>query len=173
MQAVLARPMGCLPSSSALEMRSGLLVGLEGAGPAGRKVTRRLKIRACPSSLKNAIFPEYEAYAAIIVFIFMTPYSASVYSGAELSVRERLHALSDCHGGHCCGLGNYISCWADILPLLAGFIKNIIMLVGVAAMLFFVSESKQVGGFASGVTKVWESMCAQSDAPFTRRRRFR
>ena len=134
-----------------------------------REVTRRLKIKSMPQFFEKRYFSRnMKLYAAIIVFIFMTPYSASVYSGLSYLCESVLHVpYQIAMAAIAVVSGIYLVLGGYFATLLADFIQGIIMLVGVAAMLFFVSESGQVGGFASGVSQVWESMCAQSDVLFT------
>ena len=125
-----------------------------------REVTRRLKIKTMPQFFETRFFSKgMKIYAAVIIFIFMTPYSASVYSGLSylcekvLNIDYQMAML-----GIAIVAAIYLVVGGYVASLQADLIQGIIMLGGVAAMVFFVILSDTVGGIANGVAKVYDKM---------------
>ncbi len=115
-----------------------------------RDVSQRLKIKTMPQYFfyrygSNAM----KLFACIVIFIFLIPYSASVYKGLA-SVAEVLLGINVTI---CLVI---IAVVAALLLLLGGYLaqaradfaQGIIMMVGVALLIFFVIRSDKVGGFA-------------------------
>lgn len=125
-----------------------------------RKVTRRLKIKTMPQFFEKRFFSKsMKIYAAIIIFIFMTPYSASVYSGLSY-LCEKVLGIDY----HIAMLGIaviaavYLVAGGYIASLQADLIQGVIMIGGVIAMVFFIMRSDTVGSFANGVSGVYDIM---------------
>ncbi len=115
-----------------------------------RDVSERLKIKTMPQFFcyrygSNGI----RLFACIVIFIFMIPYSASVYKGLA-SVAEVLLGIDV----KICMV--IIAVVAALLLLLGGylaqaradFVQGIIMMFGIAFLIFFVIRCDKVGGFA-------------------------
>lgn len=115
-----------------------------------RDVSQRLKIKTMP----QFFFSRYgsnamKIFACVVIFIFLVPYSASVYKGLA-SIADVLLGISDT----ACMI--IIAVVAALLLLLGGylvqaradFVQGIVMMFGVALLIFFVFRSEQVGGFA-------------------------
>ena len=115
-----------------------------------RDVSARLKLKTMPQYFEKRYGSSaLKLFACIVIFIFMVPYSASVYKGLA-SVADVLLGI------------NYEICMvliavlAALLLLFGGylvqaradFIQGIIMMFGIALLIFFVFRSAQVGGFA-------------------------
>ncbi len=133
-----------------------------------RDVTRRLKIKTMPQFFEARYGSEkMKLYCAVITFIFMVPYSASVYSGLSylcesvlgIPYQTAMIAIAVVAAVYLV-LGGYIA------TLLADFIQGIVMIVGVAAMIFFITRSQQVGGLANGLSRLWDNM-SQTEGMFT------
>lgn len=125
-----------------------------------RSVTRRLKIKTMPQFFEKRFSSKgMKVYAAIIIFIFMTPYSASVYSGLSYLCEKLLNI-----DYHLAMLGIaviaavYLVVGGYVASLSADLIQGIIMIVGVFAMVFFVTNSEQVGSIANGIANVYDKM---------------
>lgn len=125
-----------------------------------RDVTRRLKIKTMPQMFEA----RYESknmklFAAVIIFIFMIPYSASVYSGlsylfeivlginymwamAAIAVIAAVYLIA----------GGYIG------SLSADFVQGLIMIVGMLLMIGFIVFSPTVGGLTDGLTRLTDKM---------------
>lgn len=125
-----------------------------------RDVTRRLKIKTMPQLFEKRFFSKgMKIYAAIIIFIFMTPYSASVYSGLSYLCEKVLGI--DYHIamlGIAVVAAIYLVAGGYIASLHADLIQGIVMIFGVIAMIFFVTRSDTVGSLANGVSKVYDNM---------------
>ncbi len=129
-----------------------------------RDVTRRLKIKTMPQLFEQRFASKgMKIYAAIIIFFFMTPYSASVYSGLSYLCEEVLGI-----DYHLAMLGIaviaavYLVAGGYVASLTADLIQGIIMIGGVLAMIFFVTGSDDVGSLSGGVMRVYDKMAAQN-----------
>ncbi|MBQ7545505.1 MAG: sodium:solute symporter family protein [Clostridia bacterium] len=115
-----------------------------------RDVSARLKLKTMPQFFEMRYGSSaMKIFACVVIFIFMVPYSASVYKGLA-SVAEVLLGI------------DYTICMiviavlAALLLLFGGylvqaradFVQGIIMMFGIALLILFVVRSNQVGGFA-------------------------
>ena len=124
-----------------------------------RAVTRKMKIKTMPQLFEKRYHSKaMRVYSAIIIFIFMTPYSASVYSGLSylcenvLNIKYQTAMLVIAVvAAVYLVLGGYLA------SLTADFVQGIIMIGGIIAMVFFVLSSDTVGGF-SGLSALMEKM---------------
>ena len=140
---------------------TGLQYGLwgiaAGIGNAGRVLARRT--RDVSARLKIKTMPQFfdaryqskamKTFSAAVIFIFLVPYSASVYKG--------LASVADVLLGIDVTVCMVIIAVVAILLLLLGgyvaqaradFVQGIVMMFGVALLIFFVLRSEQVDGFA-------------------------
>jgi SSS family solute:Na+ symporter len=124
------------------------------------KRTREMTTHLKASTMPEFIGLRYESRAlkiasAVIIFVFLIPYSASVYKGLSYMFEETL------------GLSNitallimtvltalYLFFGGFVAATLSDFIQGIIMIVGVFAMLYFVTQSPAVGGIAGGLNRL-------------------
>ncbi len=115
-----------------------------------REVTQRLKIKTMPQFFeKRYQSGAMKIFACLVIFIFLIPYSASVYKGLS-SVAQVLLGVSDTSSMIIIAvvsalllvLGGYL------VQARADFVQGIVMMVGVALLILFVLRSKQVGGLA-------------------------
>ena len=115
-----------------------------------RDVSARLKIKTMPQYFgfrygSNGI----KLFSCIVIFVFLIPYSASVYKGLA-SVADILLGIDY----EICMI--IIAVVAALLLILGGylaqaradFIQGIIMMFGVSLLIFFVIRCEKVGGFA-------------------------
>lgn len=115
-----------------------------------REATQRLKIKTMPQFLeKRYDSGAIRIFSALVIFIFLVPYSASVYKGIA-SIADVLLGIPDT-------VCLIIIAVVAILILVFGgyvvqaradFVQGVMMIVGIAALLFFIIRSGQVGGFA-------------------------
>lgn len=115
-----------------------------------RDVAARLKIKTLPEFLeKRYDSKKMKTFAAVVIFIFLVPYSASVYKGLA-SVAEVLLGVNV----NVCMV--VIALVALVLLVLGGylvqaradFVQGIIMMFGIALLILFTVRSKQVGGIS-------------------------
>ncbi len=126
-----------------------------------RETTRRLKIKSMPQFFtarfgSNAM----KIFCTIVIFIFLVPYSASVYKGLTsvcsvlLGINETLcMIIIALISAVLIVLGGYLA------QLKADFVQGIIMFIGVIFLIFFVMRSDKVGGVSVGI----ERLAAETD----------
>jgi len=132
-----------------------------------REVTRRLKIKTMPQFFEKRYDSKaIKTLVVLVIFIFMTPYSASVYSG--------LGYLCD----NVLGIGYntamiliavvaaiYVVLGGFVSSMIADFIQGIIMIFGVIAMIICVVNTPEVGGLMEGFERMGNIMLDESLFP--------
>ena len=113
-------------------------------------VAHRLKIKTMPQFFEQRFESSgIKLFSCIVIFIFLIPYSASVYKGLG-SISEVLLGIKD-------GYFKIIIAVLAILLLVFGgylvqsradFVQGIIMMFGVTLLIIFVIRSEKVGGIA-------------------------
>lgn len=113
-----------------------------------RDVSNRLKIKTMPQFFELRYNSRaMKIFACMVIFIFMIPYSASVYKGLA-SVAEVLLGIDD----KICMI--IIAVLAAVLLLLGGylvqaradFVQGIVMMFGITLLIIFVIRCDRVGG---------------------------
>lgn len=125
-----------------------------------RDVTKRLKIKTMPQMFEQ----RYESrsmklFASVVIFIFMIPYSASVYSGLSylcetvlgIDYQWAMLAIAVI-------AAIYLIAGGYIASLSADFIQGIIMIFGVILMIVFILGSGKVGGITAGMQNLTARM---------------
>lgn len=123
-----------------------------------REVTHRLQIRSMPEFFEQRFGGRrMKLFCVLVIFIFLIPYSASVYKGLTsvcsvlLGVDERVCMIVIAVAAAAVViLGGYMA------TLRADFVQGLVMLVGVIAMIFCVMQSRHVDGFANGMAAIAE-----------------
>lgn len=121
-----------------------------------RETTRRLKIKSMPQFFeKRFLSRSMQLFCVAVIFIFLLPYSASVYKGLTsvcavlLGVDERIcMVVIAIAAALLVVLGGYVA------TLKADFVQGIIMLFGVAALIITVVRCRQVGGLSAGLQAI-------------------
>ncbi len=121
-----------------------------------REVTNRLKITTMPQLFETRYeSTKMKTFSAAVIFIFLLPYSASVYKGLSsvcsvlLGFDERICMIVIAIASAVVlVLGGYLA------TLKADFVQGLVMMVGVTALIISVVKSPTVGGLANG----WENM---------------
>lgn len=115
-----------------------------------RDTASRLKLKTMPDFLEKRYGSKaMKTFASVVIFVFLVPYSASVYKGLA-SVAE---VLLDVDVNICMIV---IAVVALLLLVLGGylvqaradFVQGIVMMVGVTLLIVFVIRCDKVGGFA-------------------------
>ncbi|MCI9576243.1 MAG: sodium:solute symporter family protein [Clostridiales bacterium] len=121
-----------------------------------RETTRRLEIKSMPQffHIRFQSMP-MKLFAVAIIFIFLLPYSASVYKGLTsvcsvlLGINEQVCMIIIAVAAAAIViLGGYVA------MLKADFIQGIVMIVGICLLIFFIVRSQQVGGIAVGLSAI-------------------
>lgn len=124
--------------------------------PRTREITGRLKVLTMPGFLET----RYDSKAmrivsALIVFIFMVPYSASVYMGLSYLFEQVFNIPYLLALGLMAILTTaYLVMGGYLAIALADFVQGLIMIIGVILMVYFVVNTPQVGGLAEGVQRL-------------------
>lgn len=121
-----------------------------------RDTTRRLKIKSMPQYFTARYNSQaMKIFCALVIFIFLVPYSASVYKGLTsvcsvlLNIPENLcMIIIAVASALIIVLGGYIG------ALKADAIQGIIMFIGVSLMIYFVIKSDPVGGLREGTIRL-------------------
>ncbi len=130
-----------------------------------RDVSYRLKLKTMPQYLEKRYSSEtMRLFACIIIFVFLIPYSASVYKGLA-SVAEVLLGIDV----EICMI--IIAVVAALLLVFGGylvqaradFMQGIVMMFGIALLIFCVVRCDKVGGF-EGLAEYTHSLGTQPSA---------
>lgn len=124
------------------------------------KPTRSITHRLDSSTMPDFFMKRYKSKglkitAAIIIFVFLVPYCASVYQGLGYFF-ESVFGMSYayCMIGMAVLTAVYLLAGGYVAAALTDFVQGIIMIVGVVLMVGFVLGSPQVGGVANGLAKI-------------------
>jgi SSS family solute:Na+ symporter len=134
-----------------------------------RETTRRLKIKSMPQLFEKRFHSRgMKLFSCIIIFIFLLPYSASVYKGLTsvcsvlLNIDEQVcMVIIAIASAVVLVLGGYMA------TLKADFVQGIVMMFGVAALLAMVVASPTVGGLEKGFTRMTEYMQQKGITPMS------
>ena len=132
-----------------------------------RETTRRLKIKSMPQLFEKRFHSRgMKLFSCIVIFIFLLPYSASVYKGLTsvcsilLNIDEQVcMVIIAIASAVVLVLGGYMA------TLKADFIQGIVMMFGVTALLIMVVVSPKVGGLENGFNRMQEYMQQSGMAP--------
>ena len=123
-----------------------------------RKMTHELNASTMPEFFEK----RYDSKAmkivtALIIFIFLVPYSASVYQGLGY-LFERTFGVPFiyCMAAMALLTAVYLLLGGYVATALNDFVQGIIMLIGVGFMIYFIISSPIVGGLGNGLKKLSE-----------------
>lgn len=127
------------------------------------------RTRVMTHTMDSSTMPEYFAsrykstnmkvYSALIIFIFLVPYGATVYKGLGYLFAQIFPALG-VHADIYCMLiiavltAIYLVLGGYVATAISDFIQGIIMIVGVVVMLIVVINNPVVGGLSQGLSKL-------------------
>lgn len=132
-----------------------------------RVVTRRWQIKSMPQLFETRFkSPGMRLFSCLVIFIFLIPYSASVYKGLTsvcsviLGVSETVCMIVIAIASAVVlVLGGYMA------ALKADFMQGLIMMVGVTALIILIVVSPQVGGLSAGVANMTAYMQSHEMLP--------
>ena len=125
---------------------------------AGR--TRRMTHELGVSTMPEFFEKRYDSKAmkivtALIIFIFLVPYSASVYQGLAYLFETTFGVpFIYCMAAIALLTGIYLLLGGYVATALNDLIQGIIMLIGVAFMIYFIISNPAVGGLSGGIQKL-------------------
>lgn len=123
-----------------------------------RKMTHELNVSTMPEFFEKRYNSKaMKIVTALIIFVFLVPYSASVYQGLGY-LFERTFGVPFvyCMAAMALLTGVYLLLGGYVATALNDFIQGIIMLAGVAAMIAFILSNPAVGGLGGGLQKLSE-----------------
>lgn len=132
-----------------------------------REITKRLKIKSMPQFFEMRYNSKsMKIFSCIVIFIFMLPYSASVYKGLTsvcsvlLNIDENIcMVLIAIASAIILSLGGYMA------TLKADFFQGIVMMFGVAFLIAMIIVCPQVGGLSTGISNMIDYMRMNDMAP--------
>ena len=121
-----------------------------------RRITHRLDAATMPDFfLKRYKSQGLKIVAAVIIFVFLVPYCASVYQGLGYFFESAFGIpYVYCMVGMAVFTALYLLMGGYIATALTDFVQGIIMIVGVILMLAFILTNPLVGGVAQGLSRV-------------------
>lgn len=134
-----------------------------------REITKRWHVKSMPQLFdKKFGSPAMRRFSCIVIFLFLIPYSASVYKGLTsvcsviLGIDEKVCMLVIAAASAVVlVLGGYMA------ALKADFVQGIIMMAGVSALIVLIVLSPQVGGLSQGFENMVGYMQEHSMAPLS------
>lgn len=124
------------------------------------KRTRQMTHELNASTMPEFFEKRYDSKAikivsALIIFIFLVPYSASVYQGLGY-LFERIFGIPFvyCMAAMALITAVYLMLGGYIATALNDFVQGIIMIVGVILMIYFILAHPAVGGLSEGIRKL-------------------
>ncbi len=121
-----------------------------------RKVTREKGITSMPQLFEKTYDSRaMKLFSAIVIFVFLMPYSASVYKGLT-SVCSVLLGIEELTCMIIIAIVSAVLVVAGgyLAALRADFVQGAVMLVGVIALIFAVFNSENVGGLTEGFKNI-------------------
>jgi len=121
------------------------------------KKTRRMTHDLNASTMPEFFEKRYDSrvmkiVTSIIIFIFLVPYTASVYSGLGYLFEKTFNIPYEyCMLAMALLTGVYLLLGGYIATAVNDFIQGIIMLVGLVLMVFFILAHDKVGGLTAGL----------------------
>lgn len=121
-----------------------------------RETTRRLNVKSMPQFFHQRFDSRaMKIFAAVVIFLFLIPYSASVYKGLT-SVCSVLLGIDEtvCMVVIALAATTIVVLGGYAATLKADFVQGIVMLVGVSALIVAVVRCRQVGGLQAGLQAI-------------------
>ena len=136
-----------------------------------REYTRKHDIRSMPQLFETRFkSSKMRLFACVVIFVFLIPYSASVYKGLTsvcsviLGIDEQVcMIIIAIASALLLVLGGYIA------TLKADFVQGFVMMIGVTALIVLVVLSPQVGGLSRGLSNMAEYMRSHQMLPLSDR----
>jgi solute:Na+ symporter, SSS family len=123
-----------------------------------RTMSQNLDTMTMPEFLQERYGSSYiKAFAAMIIFVFLIPYSAGVFQGLSYLFQENFHIPYDYALLIMVGItGLYLILGGYFAVTLTDFVQGLIMLVGAAAMVVVLSEkANQLLGTSGGISSAF------------------
>lgn len=119
-------------------------------------MTNRMNVMTMPDFLKARYKDEkFKIVAALVIFIFLVPYSATVFMGLSY-IFEAVFSIPYTYALVFMTLitAIYLTMGGYKAIALADSIQGVIMIVGAVIMAYFITQNDVVGGFGEGVSRL-------------------
>lgn len=119
-----------------------------------RVMTRKLNSRTMPEFFGSRYNDGgMKIFCALVIFIFLTPYAASVYMGLSYLFAAVFPAVDYIWWMIIMAVltALYLSLGGYIATVLTDFVQGLIMLVGIVLVIYFVLSNDVVGGLLNGI----------------------
>ena len=125
-------------------------------GKRTRTLTHRMDVSTMPEFFEKRFSSRgMKIFAAILIFVFLVPYSASVYQGLSYLFEEIFNIpFLYCVLGMAVLTAAYLVAGGYLATALSDFIQGIIMLAGISLVIFFVLKHPNVDGLINGLDKL-------------------
>lgn len=125
-------------------------------GKRTRKMTHELDASTMPEFFEKRYNSKaLKIVTALIIFIFLIPYSASVYQGLGYLFEHSFGIpLIWCMMIMALITGVYLLLGGYVATAINGFVQGIIMLAGIIMMVYYIMSNPAVGGFSAGISKL-------------------
>ncbi|MBN2879501.1 MAG: sodium:solute symporter [Clostridia bacterium] len=125
-------------------------------GKRTRSLTHRMDVSTMPEFFEKRFSSRgMKIFAAILIFVFLVPYSASVYQGLSYLFEEIFNIpFLYCVLGMAVLTAAYLVAGGYLATALSDFIQGIIMLAGISLVIFFVLKHPNVDGLMNGLDKL-------------------
>ncbi|NLY43865.1 MAG: sodium/proline symporter [Clostridiaceae bacterium] len=121
-----------------------------------REMTHRLNVSTMPEFFEKRFDSKaMKVFSALIIFIFLVPYSASVYAGLSYL----FNSVFGIDYVYCMLImailtAVYLVLGGYLATAMTDFVQGIIMIVGVIIMIFYVLYNPVVGGLTEGLSRL-------------------
>mgnify|MGYP000859674311 FL=1 len=121
-----------------------------------REMTQRLDVSTMPEFFEKRYDSKFlKVVSALIIFIFLVPYSASVYAGLSYLFESIFHIpYIYCMLFMAILTGIYLILGGYMATAMTDFIQGIIMIIGVVLMIVLVIIHPNVGGLSEGIKRL-------------------
>lgn len=121
-----------------------------------RAMTNRLNVMTMPEFLEaRYLSKNMKIFSALVIFIFLVPYSASVYMGLSYMFNQ-IFGVPYIYAAllMCLLTALYLVMGGYRAVAITDVIQGTVMIFGVGMLLYFIVGSPQVGGVAAGIHKL-------------------
>lgn len=122
-----------------------------------RRMTHKMQAKTMPEFFETRYLSKpMKIFAAIIIFVFLVPYSAAVYKGLGTMFNTIFPTVPV---NYCMLIiavltATYLVLGGYVATAYTDFVQGIVMLVGVFAMIIAVVKADSVGGFSAAFSKL-------------------
>lgn len=122
-----------------------------------RSMTHGLNVKTMPEFFEARYnTTPMKVFSALVIFIFLVPYSAAVYKGLGTMFNTIFPtvSVSVCMLIIAVLTAIYLVLGGYVATAYTDFVQGIIMILGVAAMVIAIVKNPAVGGFAEGISRI-------------------